>query len=94
MADVQDLGSCAARREGSSPFFRSIEAISLLFTQHLNTCCSDAYESDAGVGSPPFVKQICMRAVKVTVCREPVNFNDVSGRMAKYSRFFLKCQKI
>lgn len=24
LADVQDLGSCAARREGSSPFFRSI----------------------------------------------------------------------
>ncbi len=23
LADVQDLGSCAARREGSSPFFRS-----------------------------------------------------------------------
>ena len=22
LADVQDLGSCAARREGSSPFFR------------------------------------------------------------------------
>jgi hypothetical protein len=25
LADVQDLGSCAARREGSSPFFRRHE---------------------------------------------------------------------
>ena len=94
LADVQDLGSCAARREGSSPFFRSIEDISLLFTRYLNTCCLDAYESDSGVSSPPFAKQICMRAVNITVCREPVNCNDISGRMAKYSCFFLKCQKI
>ena len=27
LADVQDLGSCAARREGSSPFFRSLAVI-------------------------------------------------------------------
>ncbi len=29
MADTQDLGSCAARREGSSPSFRTGEQINL-----------------------------------------------------------------
>ena len=41
--------------------------LALLFTQHLNTCCSDAYESDSGVSSPPFAKQICMRTVNCNV---------------------------
>lgn len=27
LVDTQDLGSCAARREGSSPFFRSLAVI-------------------------------------------------------------------
>ena len=30
LADVQDLGSCAVRREGSSPFFRMKNVYSFL----------------------------------------------------------------
>ena len=37
--------------------FKYSEYFMLLFTQHLNTCCSDAYESDSGVSSPSFAKQ-------------------------------------
>ena len=41
LADVQDLGSCAARREGSSPFFRSgkVPVLGRFFLFVLRLCC-------------------------------------------------------
>ena len=37
LADVQDLGSCAVRREGSSPFFRMKNVYSFPENREKNT---------------------------------------------------------
>ena len=37
LADVQDLGSCAVRREGSSPFFRMKKVSSFPENREKNT---------------------------------------------------------
>lgn len=51
LADVQDLGSCAIRREGSSPFFRMEDVYSFLISKGKNTLflfCCHAYEKWSG----------------------------------------------
>ena len=47
-------------RENDSVAFQSTEkrrSFKVTVHTHLNTCCSDAYESDSGVSSLPFAKQ-------------------------------------
>ena len=54
LADVQDLGSCAVRREGSSPFFRMKNVYSFLgkekrihvfIAMHINKWSSEPFLS-------------------------------------------------